>query len=297
MLGYDRVVAQDAAGPPGRGECRRPTRSGSARSRCWCGPACTKCGCSRSRRRPTGAHGRRGRGARSRIRCRPKRVPANPPVAGTAPRRRAEPARGVRSVALFEIGTVFRSTATPVAERTKAPSCSPGPADRPWHATIGSWTTSTPRAALEALIAGLGIASWALEAPAVIRSTRAGRRVSCRRRAGRSRRRAASASGRGRSSSRAVSRCVRSSVDLMRRARARRSRSATCLGSHRCGETSPSSSTRTSPRPPCEAAIVEAGGELLDDVHPVRRVHRGRRSRQGRRAWRSPSTFALRTAR
>ncbi len=71
---------------------------------------------------------------------------------------------GVRSVALFEVGTVFR-LGDPVEERRKIAFVLAGAAGEGWAAEKRPFDVLDARGALEALMDDLGVASWSLGEP------------------------------------------------------------------------------------------------------------------------------------
>jgi phenylalanyl-tRNA synthetase beta chain len=73
-------------------------------------------------------------------------------------------ARGVRSVGLFEVGSVFRA-GDPVDERPKVAFAMNGAADRSWYADDRAFDVLDAKGALEALLFELGIEGWALGEP------------------------------------------------------------------------------------------------------------------------------------
>src|SRR5205823_5832427 len=73
-------------------------------------------------------------------------------------------ARGVRSIALFEVGSVFRA-GDPVDERPKVALVLNGAADRSWYADDRAFDVLDAKGALETLLADLDIERWALGEP------------------------------------------------------------------------------------------------------------------------------------
>ena len=83
-------------------------------------------------------------------------------------------ARDVRSVALFELGTVFRA-GDPVDERSRVAAVLHGAAGEGWDAAARSFDALDARGVVEALMDDLGIASWSLDASAAGASMHPGR--------------------------------------------------------------------------------------------------------------------------
>ena len=72
-------------------------------------------------------------------------------------------ARGFEAVTIFEVGTVFR-TADPVQERQKVAIALCGPAGEGWTADGRPLDVLDAKGALEALMAGVGVGEWSLDA-------------------------------------------------------------------------------------------------------------------------------------
>ena len=180
--------------------------------------------------------------------------------------------RHVRSVAVFEVDTVFRMRDGRPEERPKAAFALNGNADPGWARDDRPFDLFDAKGIVEAVMAELGIA-WTLGDPVgrpvpprpVGRDP--GRRGADRRprrdpparrrslrphRAGRRGR----ARGRGPDAPRAAGRRVW----------------RTCRASRRSAATSPSSSTRRSRPRRVRSALEDAAGEILGSVRPVRRV-------------------------
>ena len=71
-------------------------------------------------------------------------------------------ARGLESVAIFEVGTVFR-TADPVQERQKVAFALCGPAAEGWTADGRALDVLDAKGVLETLMAGVGVGEWSLD--------------------------------------------------------------------------------------------------------------------------------------